>query len=175
MVYATQTPFAVPTPLGPVPLLTAQDAIDASMAWFPEDHTPGESVARLITMGELDAWRGIIQEGDDVRPSVPVWLVAILPASGGMIVDDLAPSETGDSRPIEGVWVAWDANGGFILGRGALGPLWPGQAYADVAAMPSQPLPIASATPENTPTQYPTFDPNWTPPPGSGPPGTELP
>lgn len=140
-------------------IANSTDAIARSTALFPAGYTPGTTVARLITKSSLDTWRNVTSPTDNAN--APVWLVGI--AGTGLTVDSIAPhGATGDTRSISGVFFAWDANAGYLLGKGALGNSWP-QTMTSISNLSNQSLTIVTATARPTQTPYPTDNPAATP------------
>jgi hypothetical protein len=130
------------------------EAIARSLVEFPQGREPHSPVARLITREALDTWRGV-GSGSDGEGQSPTWLVAIL--GSGLTVDDLGPiGPFGDTRPLEGIFYAWDANAGFLLGHGGLGEPWP-QTYGSVTALDEIDTTIVTASPVPTEPLPPTY------------------
>jgi hypothetical protein len=140
---------------------SADEAIRRSLAEFPANRQATGTVVRLLQAHTLNEWRG--SASPLLEDHVPVWLVAV--TADGMSVGDGMPffygggngaaggdpSSTESSlestgrEPIQGMYYAWDANGGYSLGVGVLGEQWP-QNLASLKALVHQDLPITRAT-----------------------------
>ncbi len=179
---STLLPPPTETPEFPNPILTAQEAISRSLALFPSSANPHGEVARLLTFNDLDQWRRGSSPG--TAPQSPAWLVGILgdnltmfgltlPRMGyaglsdPQLPPDIATEAPASDWPVEGAFYAWDANSGILVGEGVLSDpalvLGSYQSYASLVALPSNPLPISSATPYPTMTAFPTLLPGVTP------------
>ncbi len=166
-----------PTPPYPDPIYTEQQAIDRSLDRFPEGYPPYGEVAILMPYSQLDAWRG--GSSPKTQPDSPAWLVGIL-ADGMTMFDVLlpwlgyaglgdpnlpssVPASAADSDwVIEGLFYAWDANGGSLIGLGVLtnpsSPMYTAssRSYESLLALPSHNMPIEPATPIPSPTPGPS-------------------
>lgn len=140
------------------------------LAWEPADVT-----SHLISHATYAAWEGTLI--DSPYPLGPVWLVAFSGPGLTMekVNDDIGgqlghpqSSATNDggggganasseSPPVEGVYYAWDASSGDLIGEGVLGPStsW---TFASVAAMSDL---IATIEPATAMPAYPTSDPAY--------------
>lgn len=151
----TETPTLDPTRFSE-PLYTSQEVISASLQVFPEGFQPTNAVARLITAEVLDNWRGVMSPF--MEPNAPVWMVGV--AANGMTVADALPMLYGESgfapprggtpaaigaQGIEGMFFAWDANSGSILGRGALMSI-SGQDFSSISGLAQVTATIVPAT-----------------------------
>lgn len=106
------------------PMLTASDAASRSLeqlpAWFDAD----EVVVRLITHSTLEsAWYGLPESVTDPMWSGvnPVWLVVI--KGSKLTTHDVADALGQDDPrrvPVDGMFIAWDANSGLSRMRGAV-------------------------------------------------------
>lgn len=144
-----------PTPSPPAnvdvdahPLFTAAEAISRSLQQFPEGITPTMTVARLVSIGTLNNWRGI-----DTTPNqndAPAWLVGI--TGDSLRVGDvlLLANDIDGATLVDGSYYAWNANGGWPLGVGALGDAWP-QNITSLSELSNEQIPIAWATAMPTP------------------------
>ena len=162
---ATDPSTSTPTAEYPNPIFDAQDAINRSLARFPEGHNPHGEIARLVTYETLaDVW---FEEPREPiwDPSAGVWLVAIL--GNELMVNDVLPpphvpsaqmtadaASTRATDPIfvEGAYYGWDANGGLLVVEGALaylsGPLagTEHRTYSLIQSLPNENPSIAEAT-----------------------------
>ena len=139
------------------PILDAQDAISRSLELFPEGHQPHSPIARLVSIGVMDAWRE--RQSMLSPPDSPGWVVGILGVD--LTVADVLPamyegaSDDVGQLPVDGAWFAWNANSGTLLGLGVLEDGWP-QNYSSLSAMQDEQIPITAATEVILPTDVPT-------------------
>lgn len=100
-------------------ILTADDAVERSLDFFPSEFSAGSVTVRKVSFESVRIWNDSIASGwDDASPA---WIVAI--RGTGLAVSNLirvAGIESNDARPaIAGYWV-WDANSGALAAGGAL-------------------------------------------------------
>ena len=116
-------------------------------------------------MEVLDSWRGVEKTSPLSEPQAPVWLVGI---TGTNLTLGDAIFFTSDkpegAQPIEGIFFAWDANSGALIGQGVLDKQWP-QNLGSLSALTSVDTPIEVATIVYAPTETPEPTPTPTPTP----------
>jgi hypothetical protein len=133
------------------PIFTAADAIALTLERFPQGFNPHGPVARLISVDTLwQVWYQGTAGGDfEYGATTPVWIVGIL--GDGMTQSDavdlpgIGTGVISDTTPVHGMWYAWYANDGLPAGSGGLLED-PGRSYADLAALPTEDLPISQPT-----------------------------
>jgi hypothetical protein len=159
--YDTRFDWASPITHGAFAVTRSAELL-RSLGWEPSDVT-----SHLISFATYAAWQGSVI--DSPYPQGPVWLVAFNGPGLTMdkVNDDIgaqlghAPSSAASSGvaapPVEGIYYAWDATSGSLIGKGALipGTAW---TYASVAAMTDIVAAIEPATPMPS---YPTADPTF--------------
>jgi hypothetical protein len=140
---ALTSPISDPTPsLSINPIFSEAEAISATLAFFPPGHGLHSAVGRLIKLETYTAMSG--RQAFDYEPHVPIWMVAVLAdvlTLSEVISLPGAPSE--NSTAAVGAYFLWDANSGYLIGKGAFGAL---SEYHAVINLPNEPLVIASAT-----------------------------
>lgn len=141
------------------PIVSMDDATNRSLQLFPASKPHAEPVVRLVSLRVLDEWRG--SYGSLTNARSPAWLVGI--PGEGLVIDDMfpglypsgsnaAPGQDSSATSIEGLYFAWSANSGSLIGQGALGTQWP-QTVASIAALADESLPIVAATEVVIPTE----------------------
>jgi hypothetical protein len=136
-------------------ILTASDAISRTRAKYPARYEVQDASARLLTHATYDEWVSLAglsmaQRTQVAEMALPayansgdgLWLVSIL-GSGLTATGVLGGAGFGatDSRPSDGMYVAWDANSGDLMSVGALvsDSAWDA---ASVAGLPTADVPI---------------------------------
>ena len=107
------------------PLYTPTDAMAKAQSLLPAEFVVSSGAARKISGRTLDGWRGVSDFG--LGRTTPVWLVAMMGRMPGRpaTVSDIAIGDAdADPRPIEGIFFAFDANEGHLVGSGGLGDAW---------------------------------------------------
>lgn len=148
----TSTPTATPEP-GLDPIYSESEAEARSLEMFPAGHAPSTPATRLISHGSLEEQWLHVATGPGVlswHANHPVWLVGIL---GTDLTVDIAtgslgiPGVTGggDTRSVDGIYYAWDANSGSLR---SAGPLMAGspRSYVALQALQDESLTIVKAT-----------------------------
>lgn len=146
----------------PNPIFNEQEALSVSQDRLALSSS--ESVVRLISVESLSEWFGFDAEQSTWSPSAPVWLVGL--RGGGLTLDDVLPpppfitseppsSGSGGTPPgeqsVDGVFYAWDANGGLIITEGALFLEDPSTqdftpTFESIVSLPNETLTISTAT-----------------------------
>lgn len=106
------------------PIPDAEAAISMSVAWLELTHeiSPTRSVARLLTEEDFEAW---IYDGQSITSSEkPIWVVGM--EFEGETVGDMLIAVNPDQAqmPIEGMYLAWDAQMAGVVVVGVLGDPW---------------------------------------------------
>ena len=142
-------------------IFDAQDAISRTLDESPEGHDPVQVVARLVSVATLDDWR--MESSPLMEPQAPAWLVGVIVP--GLHVADAMPyfyDPTPDAEgltPIDGIFYAWDANGGYLIGLGVLGDQWSQNADSLITLVDEE-IPIVPATAVVLPTYTTTTTPD---------------
>lgn len=151
---ATVTPSNTPE-LDPAarPVFDAVDAIARAQLEIPTFIAVHSGIARLMTHHAYGVWRG---SAGSWETADPVWIIgfqaddfvrngAVAFAPIEMPESIFNETESGNNTPLEGVFVALDANSGNVVEIGALDTLTP-RTYASLSAFVDQPLDIHHAT-----------------------------
>lgn len=142
---------ARPAPTFPpsAPILTVGNAESMALQQLPSSIIPQQIVTRLVSYSTWqEQWLGTNPVNNLIGP---VWVVAIL-ADGvttEMIFkdpqDELYSESPTEESPIVGAHFSWDANGGYLIGYGALKQSGTPSITAALS-LPNESLVITSAT-----------------------------
>ena len=147
------------------PIYAAAEAHSRALTAFPTGaYSVTGHVERLVDYDAAYTWSG--REFASRHGSSPVWIVGI--STVDIPIADLLPLEGAEAEAmsilntpdVDGAYYFLDANGGYLMGGGALVDVSP-QSFASIVAMSNMSLTITPATafppiPTSAPTASPT-------------------
>jgi hypothetical protein len=143
------------------PILDSTEAISRTLELLPAGISYSEVNVRRVLVSDLDSWRESSSPYSD-QASV-AWAVGL--RAPNLTVADVFPEyyETGSTsgmagHPVEGLYYAFDAGSGALLGRGGLDPTT-SQSFSALSQIPETVSPIETA---EIPFE-PTIEPSATP------------
>lgn len=137
----------------PQTIYNEDDAISWAITMLPGGFITDTISAKLISGQKFDAWRGVVVA--TLGRSSPVWLVVATGTIAGTpaSINDISQFDTeSDTREIDGVFYAYEANNGHLVGSGAVGDQW-NQNLSTFASL--QEDTIAIVTPSVEPSETP--------------------
>lgn len=127
-------------------LYTPTDAMAKAQSLLPPEFVVSSGAARKISGRTLGGWRGV--SGFGLGRTTPVWLVAMMgkmPGRPATVSDIAIGGAEADPRPIQGIFFAFDANEGHLVGNGALGDAWL-QNWATFSELAEENVPVVAPT-----------------------------